>query len=203
MESFCVEIKYKYSPWVLVCSFSLFMLFAGFIALWGVIAFEIPGHSKNVNQLFLDSQRSIHAGMTMREAFDSGLADYMTSAGLINISGTTSIGKNPVGIKCARHLLNISFNGMFKVRVYCSMTSSLASQLIPDRIFKDKQTLLQALDTDYASWIKNGEFKIVSPQQKLFGAYDYFVIATNRMGRIDMVSPIIHASDKINNSRWM
>ncbi len=166
------------------------------VAVACLVVAGILGCSVESNQAFLKSHDSIHARMTLREAFDAGLADYLTSMGTKNVPGATLPEKQPVSSSCPRHVLDISFSGAFRVRVYCGMNSPSAPQLIPEQTFNDKQTFLRALDADYASWAINMEFRVESPPRELFGIYDHYRFTTDREGRIDRVSPIISSTTK-------
>lgn len=151
----------------------------------------ILGCSNEGNQAFLKSHDSIRAGMTLRETFDAGLADYLASVGPKNVPGATLPRKQSADGNCKRIVLDISFAGAFRVRVYCSMNSPSAPQLIPEKTFNDKQAFLRALDADYTSWARNMEFRVESPPRALFGIYDHYLFTTDHAGRIARVSPII------------
>lgn len=153
----------------------------------------ITGCSRADDQAFVKSHDSISVGMTLHEAFDSGLADYLILMETKNIPGATLPEKQPVSSGCARHVLDISFTGIFRVRVYCGMNSPSSPQVFPEGTFRDKRAFLQALDTDYTPWAKNMEFGVESPPGEIFGVYDRYHFTTNNEGKIDTVSPIIHA----------
>lgn len=140
---------------------------------------------------FVISHDAIRPGMSLREVFDAGLADYLESMGTKNVPGATLPDKQPASSACKRHVLDIAFSGGFRVRVYCGMNSPTASELVPMGEFKDKQALLQALDQDYASWAANMEFRVESPPREIFGIYDHYRFVTDAQGRIIMVSPVI------------
>lgn len=154
-------------------------------------AIPILGCSEESNQAFLRSHDAIHRGMTMREVFEAGLADYMKGMGTKNVPGATLPERQPVSSNCARHVLDISYSGAFWVRVYCGMNSPSAPQLVPEETFDDRQAFLRALDADYASWARNMEFRVESPPRELFGIYDHYRFTTDQEGRVDKVSPVI------------
>jgi hypothetical protein len=129
--------------------------------------------------------------MTIGEVFEVGLADYLVSMGHKNVPGATLPEKQPVTSDCARYVLDISFSGAFRVRVYCGMNSPSAPQLVPEQTFNDKKAFFEALDASYASWAKSMEFRVESPPRELFGIYDHYRFTTDRHGRIDKVSPVI------------
>jgi hypothetical protein len=160
-------------------------------AIFCFVAAGILGCSNEGNKAFIKSHDSLRAGMTLRETFAAGLADYLASVGPKNVPGATLPEKQPASSNCKRHVLDISFSGAFRVRVYCGINSPSAPQLIPEKTFNHKQAFLRALDADYASWAKNMEFRVESPPRALFGIYDHYRFTTDHAGRITTVSPII------------
>jgi hypothetical protein len=110
--------------------------------------------------------------MSLRQVFESGLADYMIRMKNKNVPGGTLSAKQPVSNTCKRHVLDISyfdstFSSAFWVRVYCGMNEPSAPQAIPERSFKNKEDFLQALDTEYASFARSMEFRVESPPKKM------------------------------------
>lgn len=144
------------------------------------------------NRTFQKSHDSIRPGMTIREVFDSGLADYLISMRNKTAPGVTISEKQPISKTCNRHVFEIYyFDPSFWVRVYCDMNKPSASQVIPEKSFIDKQEFLQALDTVYASWARSMEFRIESPPKRLFGVYDHYNFTLDQEGKVATVSPII------------
>lgn len=147
-------------------------------------------------QTFEKSHNSIRTGMSLRQVFESGLADYMIRMKNKSVPGGTLSAKQPVSNTCKRHVLDISyfdssFSGAFWVRVYCGMNEPSAPQVIPERSFKNKEDFLQALDTEYASFARSMEFRVESPPKKMFGVYDHYTFTTNETGKISAVSKVI------------
>lgn len=147
-------------------------------------------------QAFEKSHDSIRIGMSIRQVFESGLADYLIQMKNKNVPGGTLTEKQPVSNTCKRHVLDItyfdsSFSGAFWVRVYCGMNEPSAPQVIPERSFKNKEEFLQALDTEYASVARSMEFRVESPPKRLFGVYDHYDFTMGQEGKVITVSPII------------
>lgn len=161
------------------------------IVVLGLLAVAVLGCSVDGKRAFLKSHDAIRAGMTLGETFDAGLADYLASVGPKNVPGATLPEKQPASSNCTRHVLDISFSGTFRVRVYCGMNSPTAPQLMPEKAFNDKQALLRALDADYAWWARNMEFRVESPPRELFGIYDHYAFTTDQEGRVERVSPVV------------
>jgi hypothetical protein len=86
--------------------------------------------------------------------------------------------------------------GSFQVRVYCNMNEPSAQQLTPGQTFAKKEELLPALDSVYAPWARSMEFRVESPPQSKFGAYDHFIFTTDEEGRVKTVSPVIFSLAK-------
>ena len=158
-----------------------------------LIIAAVGGCSGRENAAFLESQRNIRFGMTLREAFDAGLAEYLVLAGTKNIPGVTLPSAQPVGGKCRRHVLDIVYSGGFLVRLYCNMNEPAAPQVVPQRAFAGKADFLHALDTEYSPWAKNMEFRVESPPRAWFGVYDYYTFTTDRAGRISGVTAVVFA----------
>ena len=145
---------------------------------------------------FQKSHDSIRVGMSLREVFDSGLADYLMRLGNKNVPGGTLMEKQPVSSDCKRHVLDIHYFGSvppaaFWVRVYCNMNGPSDKQVIPAQSFRTKKEFLKALDEIYAPWAKSMEFSVESPPKRLFGVYDHYNFTTDETGRVSSVSEII------------
>lgn len=156
-----------------------------------VVAAMIEGCSKAENKAFLKSHDSIKIGMTLGDVFGSGLAEYLRIMGVKNVPGATVAGRQPASSGCSRHVLDVAFTGIFQVRVYCDMNSPSALQLAPGRTFENEQALRRALDTEYAAWGRNMEFRVESPPRQIGGIYDHYRIVTDRQGQVALVSPIV------------
>lgn len=160
------------------------------------------GCSERSHHSFKASHDAIRPGMTIGEAFDAGLADYMVDMGVKNISGVTRPEKGPASAACNRHVLDIFYTAvfpapaLFKIRLYCNINAPSALQVIPENSFKTKQEFLQALDSMYASWAKHMEFRVESPPQEAFGIYDHYLFTTDQQGRVATVSPILSPHPK-------
>lgn len=146
-------------------------------------------------QTFENSHESIRTGMSLRQVFESGLADYLIRMKNKNIPGGTLPVKQPVSNACKKHVLDISYfdssiSGVFWVRVYCGMNEPSAPQVIPERSFKNKEEFLQALDTTYASFARSMEFRVESPPKKMFGVYDHYTFTTDDSGKVAAISPV-------------
>jgi hypothetical protein len=108
--------------------------------------------------------------MSIREVFESGLADYLIRMGVKNVPGGTVPQKQPVSATCKRYVLDIfHFGSSFWVRVYCNINDSSAQQVIPEKSFSSKEEFLQALDSMYGQWASSMAFRVESPAKRLFG----------------------------------
>lgn len=155
------------------------------------------GCSERSYRSFEASHDAIRPGMTIGEAFDAGLADYMVDMGVKNIPGATRFEKGPASAACKRHVLDIFYTAvfpapaLFRIRVYCDINAPSVLQLVPENSFKTKQDFLRALDSMYASWAKHMEFRVESPPLEAFGTYDHYLFTTDQQGRVATVSPIL------------
>jgi hypothetical protein len=154
-------------------------------------AVSLSGCTQQENEAFVKSHDSIQTGMTLRDVFGSGLADYLMIMGTKNVVGATIPDKRPAASHCERHVLDISYGGAFRVRIYCSMNSPTAPQLLPERGFEGKEALLRALDNEYASWAKNMEFRVESPPRKFDGVYDHYRFVMDPKGQVAVISAIV------------
>jgi len=151
--------------------------------------------------VFKKSHDAIKPGMSLRAVFDAGLADYLVRMKNKSIAGNTLNEKQPVSAACKCNVLEISYfespsPGSFQVRVYCNMNEPSAAQLIPGQTFAKKEELLPALDGVYTSWARSMEFRVQSPPQSQFGAYDHFIFTTDGEGRVKTVSPVVFSLSK-------
>lgn len=176
--------------------FRLTGLFTRRIILLLIITFLL---SCNGNyQTFEKSHNSIRTGMSLRQVFESGLADYLMRMKNKNVPGGTLSQKQPVSSTCKRHVLDISYfdsslSGVFSVHVYCGMNEPSAPHVIPPRSFRNKEEFLQALDTVYTSYARSMTFSVESPPKKLLGVYDRYTFTTDETGKVSAVSPVILA----------
>lgn len=152
---------------------------------------------------FVASHDAIRPGMTMRQAFEAGLADYLVAVGGKNVPGATVPENEPVSADCRRHVFDVHYGsgdarlgapGGFSVRVYCNMNGPSDRQVTPPGAFAAKGDLLQGLET-YSSWTKSMRFRVESPPLKIGGVYDSYTFATNESGTIATVSPIHTSSN--------
>jgi len=144
---------------------------------------------------FLHSHAALKPGMTLRQAFEAGLDDYLVRMGTKNVPGATVAEKQPISKSCKRHVLDIahsrsSLSGKFIVRVFCGMNDPSSTQVIPERSYTDKQALLEALDIVYSEWARSMEFRVESPPRRLWGEYDHYRFTTDAEGKIIAVSPV-------------
>ena len=166
------------------------------IIVW-LVATGSLGCAERSYHSFVASHDAIRPGMTIGEAFDVGLADYMVGMGVKNVPGATQPENQPASAACKRHVLDISYSAVFpasavfQIRLYCNMNEPSAGQVVPEHSFKTKREFLQALDSVYASWAKYMEFRVESPPLEAFGAYDHYLFTTDQQGRVAMVSPIL------------
>ena len=162
----------------------------------------IWGCSEQSYHSFVASHDAIRPGMTIGEAFDAGLADYMVDMGVKNIPGATRPEKGPASAACERHVLDIFYTAvfpapaLFRIRIYCNINAPSALQVMPENSFKTKQEFLQALDSIYASWAQYMEFRVESPPLEAFGTYNHYLFTTDQQGRVVTVSPILLAHPK-------
>lgn len=160
------------------------------IALLAFLVLIFPGCSSNQQALFERSRASIQVGMTLGEALDSGLGEYLQASGSKNLAGASELGKSTAGGRCKRHVLEVDFHGEFIVRVYCDSNTPSAAQLVPARRFDSTRALRSALDSDYRSWSANLHFRVESPPRALLGSYDHYGFSTDAGGRVGAVSAI-------------
>jgi len=168
----------------------------GVYRLFGLVAIlflaVLPGWCSEEDSLFVNSHDSLRAGMSLSEAFTSGLAKYLKRMGTKNVPGATTPEHQPVSDKCSRNVLDVMYeDGKFRVRLFCNINAPSAVQLVPQRTFNDDVSLATALKKDYAVWARNMEFRVESPAKAGFGVYNHYTFVTNDDGRIRDISPII------------
>src|SRR6266545_2461758 len=151
------------------------------------------GRNSNAYHSFVISHDAIREQMSIREVFESGLADYMIKAGGKNVPGSTLPEKIPISSDCRRHVLDIHFGGgAFSVRVYCNMNGPADRQLIPPAIFSTKHDFLSGLE-QYRKWMRFLSFRIESPALKIGGVFDSYEFVVDENGKVTSVSAISQA----------
>jgi hypothetical protein len=141
--------------------------------------------------------------MSLRQAFEAGLGDYLIDVGGKSVSGSTIPEKQPVSAECRRHVFEVHYGsgdprrgapGGFNIRVYCNMNGPSDRQVTPQASFGAKRDLLQGLET-YSSWATSMSFRVESPPLKIGGVYDSYSFSTEESGRIEAVSSIDRSSN--------
>ena len=145
---------------------------------------------------FVASHDALRPGMSIRQVFEAGLADYLMQLGGKNVPGSTVAGKEPVSADCRRHVFDVHYGsgdlktaGGFSVRVYCNRNSPADKQVTPQGSFVTKSDFLQGLD-GYSSWARSMSFRVESPALKVGGVYDHYTFSTDESGKIATVSLI-------------
>ena len=179
-----------------ICSVSI--LTRGFAVALLVVATASSGCGRNSRDYaaFVASRDAIRPGMSMRQVFDAGLADYLMSVGGKNVPGATAPGKQPVSPECRRHVVDIhhgpgdrTTRGGFSVKVYCDMNAPSSRQLVAPGLFSTKRDLLDGLD-HYSSWARSMVFRVESPPLRIGGVYDSYDFSLDESARVATVSPI-------------
>jgi hypothetical protein len=161
------------------------------------------GRNSSDYQSFVASHDAIRPGMSIRQVFEAGLADYMIKLGGTNVPGSTVPEKQPASAECRRHVFDVHYGngdpmrrvpGGFSVRVFCNMNGPADRQVTPERSFQTKRDLLQGLET-YASWAKSMSFRVESPPLRIGGVYDSYSFSTDEAGNIATVSSINKSSN--------
>ena len=67
------------------------------------------GRSGNDYHSFVASHDAIRPGMSIRQVFEAGLADYLIQSGGKNVPGSTLPEKMPVTSVCRRHVIDIHY----------------------------------------------------------------------------------------------
>ncbi len=146
------------------------------------------------HEAFMGSHDAIRPGMSIGEAFDAGLADYLVLMGNKNVAGGTLEERQPVSATCKRYVLDIAHSsvspGRFSVRVFCNMNEPTAPEVIPPKFFNSKREFIIALHNDYRTWANSMSFRVELPPKRFFGGYDHYEIRTDAEGKVASVSPI-------------
>jgi hypothetical protein len=149
---------------------------------------------------FVASHDAIRPGMSIRQVFEAGLADYLIKAGSKNVPGSTVPEKQPASAECRRHVFDVHYGGGdpmrrapggFSVRVYCNMNGPSDRQVAPQGSFQTTRELLEGLEA-FSVWAKHMSFRVESPPLRIGGVYDSYTFSTNETGKIAAVSSIIN-----------
>ena len=128
--------------------------------------------------------------MSLKQVFQSGLAEYLIRSDGKNTAGATLPEKVPVSSECTRHVVDIhSSGGAFSVRVYCNMNGPSDRQLVAPRVFSTKGDFLDGLD-QYGQWMRSLRFRVESPALKVGGVYDSYEFVIDEAGKVTSVSVI-------------
>ena len=158
------------------------------------------GRDSSDYRSFVASHDAIRPGMTIRQAFEAHLVDYLFTRGG-NMSGSTVPAKEPVSSECRRHVFDVHYgsgdlstSAGFSVRVYCNMNGPSDRQVAPQGLFHTKGGFLEGLET-YSSWTHSMSFRIESPSLKIGGVFDSYNFSTDDTGKIATVSAIWKSSN--------
>jgi hypothetical protein len=158
------------------------------------------GRNSRDYRSFMASHAAIRPGMSIRQVFEAGLADYLMEVGGKNVPGGTIPGKEPVSDECRRHVVDVHYGpggltarGGFSVRVFCNMNAPSDTQLVAPGVFSTKRDFLDGLDT-YSAWAKSMVFRVESPPLHIGGVYDSYDFSIDEKGQVTAVSPIRQAS---------
>lgn len=166
---------------------------AGFTAVVALVSFAnltLVGCLGTEEAQFQRAHASLEIGMTLGEALQGGLGDYLQASGSKNLAGASRSGSPLDNGQCKRHVLDVLYAGTYIVRVYCDSNIPSARQLMPERRLDSARAVRHAIDLEYRKWTANLQFRVESPPRSLFGSYDHFRFSTDGGGRIDAVSPI-------------
>jgi len=157
------------------------------------------GRNSGDYQSFVASHDAIRPGMSIRQVFEAGLADYLINAGGKNVPGSTVPEKQPASAECRRHVFDVHYgggdpmrkaSGGFSVRVYCNMNGPSDREVAPQGSFQTTREFLEGLDA-FSVWAKHMSFRVESPALKIGGVYDNYSFATDETGKVLTVSPIV------------
>jgi hypothetical protein len=156
------------------------------------------GRNSSEYMSFVASHDAIRPGMSIRQVFEAGLADYLINAGSKNVPGSTVPDKQPASAECRRHVFDVHYGGGdpmrrapggFSVRVYCNMNGPSDRQVAPQGSFQTTRELLEGLEA-FSVWAKHMSFRVESPALKIGGVYDSYSFTTGQDGTVVTVSPI-------------
>jgi hypothetical protein len=158
------------------------------------------GRTSRTYAAFVNSHDAIRTRMSLREVFESGLADYLVRLGGKNVPGATAANKQPISPECRRYVVDIhhgpgdaTTRGGFSVKVYCDMNAPGNRQPVAPGVFATKRDLLDGLD-HYAPWTKSMVFRVESPALQIGGVYDSYEFSMDGSARVATVSPIRKSS---------
>ena len=154
----------------------------------------VLGRNSGGYRSFEASHDAIQPGMSIRQVFEAGLADYLIASGGKNVPGATVPQKEPVSTACRRHIVDVHHGAGFSVSVYCNMNGPSDKQLAPPGLFPTKSDLLAGLDT-YSSWVKSMTFRVESPPLRIGGVYDSYNFSIDENGKVTNVSSIRKSSN--------
>jgi len=149
---------------------------------------------------FVASHDAIRPGMSIRQVFEAGLADYLIKAGSKNVPGSTVPEKQPASAECRRHVFDVHYGGGdpmrrapggFSVRVYCNMNGPSDRQVVPEGSFQTAREFLEGLEA-FSVWGTHMSFRVESPPLKIGGVYDSYSFTTDQAGTVATVSAIIN-----------
>ena len=148
------------------------------------------GRSSNIYHAFVASHDAIRPGMSVRQVFELGLADYLIRSDGKNVPGSTLPAKTPVSSECSRYVVDIHCGGgAFVVRVYCDMNGPSDKQLAQPGSFPTTVDFIDGL-ARYEPWLKEMSFRVESPALKIGGVYDSYEFAIDGGGKVTLVSAI-------------
>jgi hypothetical protein len=148
------------------------------------------GRNSEIYGSFVASHDAIRPGMSLKQVFESGLADYLVRSDGKNIAGATVPERIPVGPDCRRHVVDIhSGRGTFTVRIYCNMNGPSDRQLATPGLFSSKHDFLEGVDR-YRSWMRSLRFRVESPALRVGGVYDSYEFVIDESGKVAAVSTI-------------
>ena len=175
--------------------------FSSFVALVALLTGScVMGRDSSGYRSFIASHDAIRPGMSIRQVFEAGLADYLIKAGSKNVPGSTVPDKQPVSADCRRHVFDVHYGGGdpmrkapggFSVRVYCDMNGPSDRQVAPQGAFQTAREFLDGLEA-FSVWTKNMSFRVESPPLEIGGVYDSYSFTTDQAGLVATVSPINH-----------
>jgi hypothetical protein len=158
-----------------------------------VLSFVACGRDSTVYRSFVASHDSIRPGMSIRQVFESGLADYLIRSDGKNVAGSTLPGKMPISSECSRYVVDIhSGGGAFSLRVYCDMNGPSNRQMVSPGLFSNRQDFLNGLD-QFKHWTQSTSFRVESPALRIGGVYDSYEFAIDESGTVTSVSAIRQA----------
>jgi hypothetical protein len=142
---------------------------------------------------FVASHNEIRPGMSLREVYEAGLADFMMTGQGANITGRTTVNAEPPTPECVTVMIDIHYGpsdgGGFSVVVLCATNRTPPREVAPIRYFHTKRDFLQGLDAQ-SSWVKSMQFYVQSPALQIGGAYDSYSFSVDEHGKVATVSAI-------------